>query len=333
MWKKVVVVLLIGGIFLPYGRSASGILADDAVTGETQDNQVADGLFYRTEEERIRDLLHVQSEMATRRNESILFMKKVNFGIPGGDNWLVEWSESYDKTLANLFVYSINDHVIKNSYNLGITYNMLSRTKFDIMKDIPGTHIGDGTSSVGDFNGDGLDEIFQYGFFGRGNTVLIYGYSVQENEVVYYCSIPFDIIDDENGPAPVEFMTYKGMDGFKVYYVMPSVAGGPDYVYAPAPDNWKWYFYTWDEVEWKYLRVEEIVDEPFLAAEPEEEATVPPPPPAAEAETIEEDIPVVETVAVTSSRPVFFMVIAAVLFTTGILLVIVVLWKRKKRFV
>jgi hypothetical protein len=48
-------------------------------------SHVSSGLAYPTEEERIRDLLHTQAERATKYNETVLSLNKVNFGIPGGD--------------------------------------------------------------------------------------------------------------------------------------------------------------------------------------------------------------------------------------------------------
>jgi hypothetical protein len=128
------------------------------------------------------------------------------------------------------------------------------------MKDIPGTHIGNGTSSIGDFNGDGLDEIFQYAFGGNGNFIAIIGYDAATDNTKDYCLIPLDIIDPENGPAPVEFMTYKGIDGFKAYFFEFTVAGGPTLPPDPAnPNNGKWIFYAWDAEKREYAEVEEIV--------------------------------------------------------------------------
>jgi hypothetical protein len=128
------------------------------------------------------------------------------------------------------------------------------------MGNIPGIHIGNGCSSIGDFNGDGLDEVFQYGFGGMGKFIFIIGYDAEADDVEYYCRIPFDLIDPENGPAPVEFMNYKGMYGFKVYYVELSAAGGPSYVPEPNLDNRKWFFYTWDGEKREYVEVEEVAE-------------------------------------------------------------------------
>jgi hypothetical protein len=217
MRKKATLALILGIIFLPW--AGSGVKADDTDNEITPDNQAPD-LVYQSEEERIKDLLYAREEWATKRNRSILSVKKINFGIPGGDNWLVEWSNPETERYTLLILYLMKDDVILKDYNLGLNYNKDRESvqgRFDIMKDIPGTHIGNGASSIGDFNGDGLDEVFQYVFGGMGKFIFIIGYDAATGDIENYCRIPFDIIDPENGPAPAEFMSYKGMEGFKVY--------------------------------------------------------------------------------------------------------------------
>jgi len=132
------------------------------------------------------------------------------------------------------------------------------------MQDIPGTRIGNSTSSFGDFNGDGIDEIFQYGFGGNARLVSILGYDAEKDDFVSYTFnswITFEIIDPHNGPAPVEFMTYNGMYGFKVFFYQLEVAGGPGWVPDPNPKNGKWIFYTWDAEKREYVEVGEVVEE------------------------------------------------------------------------
>ncbi|MCL2067310.1 MAG: hypothetical protein FWG99_07580 [Treponema sp.] len=130
------------------------------------------------------------------------------------------------------------------------------------MQDIPGTRIGNSTSFFGDFNGDGIDEIFEYGFYGAGKYISIYGYDTDKEDFDnLYCTIPFEIIDAHNGPAPVEFTTYRGMYGFKVFFFQYDVAGGSGYVSEPNPKNGKWIFYTWDAEKSEYVEVGEVVEE------------------------------------------------------------------------
>jgi len=102
--------------------------------------------------------------------------------------------------------------------------------------------------------------MFVYGFFGRGFFIIIRGYDATQDNFVLYCEIPFEIIDPKKGPAPVEFMTYNGMYGFKVYYSNPEVAGGLGWVPNPDPKNNTWRFYTWDAEQRKYVEIGEVIE-------------------------------------------------------------------------
>jgi hypothetical protein len=122
-----------------------------------------------------------------------------------------------------------NGNSIVQKYYLA-DFNFEHLSSFNIMQEIPGTRIGYGASSFGDYNGDGIDEIFRYGFGGNGYFISIRGYDAEKDGLVLYCSIPFEILDKDHGPAPVEFLTYNGVYGFKVYFSQPNVAGGPVYI-------------------------------------------------------------------------------------------------------
>jgi hypothetical protein len=156
-------------------------------------------------------------------------------------------------------VYVINGNKIEKDYYF-TSDNLEGRSTFDIMQDIPGTRIGSSTSSFGDFNGDGIDEMFSYAFGGNAKLIIIEGYDPEEDDFVAYCEVPFRIIDREHGPAPVEFMTYNGMYGFKVYFFELEVSGGPNWVSDQNPNNRKLIFYTWDADKREYVRVGEVED-------------------------------------------------------------------------
>jgi hypothetical protein len=266
MWKKTNIVMLLSIIFLSCSKDNSSVKNADIINEEKSKNQASTGLVYHTEEEKIKALLLSKDELAIElasKDEEITFIKKINFGIPAGDTWLTEWNH-LNRPFTRLLLYLIRDDIIIKYYNLGMNYNKeweRIQSQFDIMNGIPGTHIGNGTSSIGDFNGDGLDELFQYIFSGMGNFIFIQGYDKGKDDKILYCDIPFDLIDPKNGPAPVEFISYKGINGFKVYYLQLSVAEGPGYVPEPMPDNNKWFFYTWNVDRREYVRVEEIEEE------------------------------------------------------------------------
>jgi len=155
----------------------------------------------------------------------------------------------------DIFIYVINDDKIVERY-IGtvdglnfMDQNINEISEYDIMHDIPGTHIPNGVFSIGDFNRDGKDELFKYIYsYLVGYNIDIFHYDLQKKGFVF-CRIPYKIIDQKYGPAPVEFITYQGMLGFKVY-------------------NWeneyektgRWTFYTWDAEKKEYIEIGEIVD-------------------------------------------------------------------------
>jgi hypothetical protein len=210
-------------------------------------------LYVPVTEEQMRDFLYENDDRIKRNNREITFIKKANFGIPGGDNWIVRFNDCY------VFIYSIDGNKIISQYDLW-SYNMEDYSVFDIMQDIPGTHIGNSTSSIADFNNDGINERFSYSFSGRGNFISIIAYDENRDWFVSYCEIPFKILDKEYGPAPVEFLTYNGVYGFKVYFLALDVPGGPGYIREPIPNNNKWIFYTWDAGQREYVEVGEFTE-------------------------------------------------------------------------
>jgi hypothetical protein len=204
----------------------------------------------------------------------ITFIAKANFGIPGGDNWIVRLDKSWNTYF--IIIYAINGDRIVKKYSMH-SDNLEDHSVYDIMRDIPGMRIGDSTSSFGDFNDDGKDEIFSYAFGGRASLIEIYGYDTEKDNFVSYTHnswITFKLYDYEgvygkgkprdytvyDGPPPVEFMTYNGMYGFKVHFFGTNVSGGPGHVTKPNPKNNKWIFYIWDADKKEYVEVGEVVD-------------------------------------------------------------------------
>ena len=203
------------------------------------------------EKEAMKEYLYKNDESYKKYGYRIIFIEKINFGIPRGKNWIVRLNN------RGVIIYAINGELIEKRY-YSTSFNLDDESEFNIMQNIPGTRIDNSTSSFGDFNGDGIDEIFEYGFYGRGSFILIWGYDKAKDDYVDYCEIPFKIIDPKNGPAPVEFMTYRGMFGLKVYYSNNEVAGGIGWVSDPDSKNGKWIFYTWDAEQKKYIEIGEV---------------------------------------------------------------------------
>jgi len=205
------------------------------------------------EKEAMKEFLYKNDKYYKEYNKKIVYIEKANFGMHGGDNWIVRLNSE------TIYFYAINGNKIINKKYIP-SFNLEGISNFNIMQDIPGTRIDNSSSSFGDFNSDGKEEIFEYGFYGYRFEIHIWGYDEVKDDFVSYCEIPFKILDSEDGPAPVEFMTYKGMFGFKVFYSNIEVAGGPSWVPEPDPKNYTWRFYTWDAEQKKYIEIGELVE-------------------------------------------------------------------------
>jgi len=224
------------------------------------DEHINDDLIDAEEKEReaMKEFIYENDQFFQERDAEIDFLEKANFGIPGGDNWIVRLNSRH------IFIYVINGGRIEENY-----YGTVSGqhfvdqypeevSEYDIMRYIPGTHIPDGCVSFGDFNGDGIDELFRYLYVEElGHNIDIFHYEPQKKGFVF-CRIRFKIIDQEKGPAPVVFTTYRGMKGFKVYY--SNTEAGSEWVPDTDSKNDKWIFYSWNEDQRKYVEVGEIVE-------------------------------------------------------------------------
>jgi len=189
---------------------------------------------------------------------AILYIHRVNFGIPGGDNYIVIWRYesrgSYETIISNeMYVYSISDK-IENRYSIsaGIGSNAGA---YNIMKNIPGIHIKDAYSSFCDFNGDGKDELFSYGFTGMGFYIRFFGYDEENDKIKDYCDyVKFDIIDWDT--APLVFTLYKNRLGFKVYSTYYSEIPPVNLI----NDYYAWYFFAWNDDTKQYENLGEYLE-------------------------------------------------------------------------
>ena len=205
------------------------------------------------EREAMKEFIYTNDQYFQERDAEIVFIEKANFGIPGGDNWIVRLNSMH------ILIYVINEGRIEEDYygtvsgQYFVDQYMDDISEYDILRDIPGTHTPEGSVSFGDFNGDGIDELFRYLYVpDLGHNIDIFHYEPQKKGFGY-CRIRYKIIDPKNGPAPVKFMTYKGKYGFKVYYSNIEAAGGSGWVPEPDPKNDKWIFFSWDEKQRMYV--------------------------------------------------------------------------------
>jgi len=209
------------------------------------------------EREAMKDFIYENDPYFAETGAEIDFIEKANFGIPGGDNWIVRLNS------LHILIYVINDGGIEEDYygTIGgqhfVDQYPEEVSEYDIMRGIPGAHIPDGCISFGDFNGDGIDELFRYLYVEElGHNIDIFHYEPQKKGFDF-CRFRFKIIDQNEGPAPVVFTTYRGRKGFKVY---SNKGWDPNPDPAPDPKNDKWIFYSWNDKQRKYVEIGEIVE-------------------------------------------------------------------------
>jgi len=190
---------------------------------------------------------------------AILYIHRANFGIPGGDNYIVLWryeSKGWNETYVShdIYVYSISDK-IENRYSIDTGIGRKAGD-YNIMNNIPGIHIKDAYASFCDFNGDGKDELFSYSFYGMGYYIEFHGYDAEENKIKNYCDeVKFEIIDEDT--APLVFTRYKNKLGFKVYSTF----------YSKIPpvklinDYYAWYFFAWNDNTKQYENLGEYLED------------------------------------------------------------------------
>jgi hypothetical protein len=266
----------------------------------------------------------------------LTLLRRINMGMHGGDNWLVEWTSNSTREARSsiLFMYVINDGSIIRDVDIGPNFDVSEETDFDIMKDIPGTRIGEGSCVVYDYNNDGFDEIFNYGFWASMYLIRITGYDLEKKNITSYADIPFQIIDRERGPAPVEFVTYKGMKGFKVYYFVGEVGGGPGWVPNPDKRNGKWIFYAWDDGRRKFVEIEEFMEDweksyiepsqPILAEQSTDEVKL------VEDRGVQEEAASTPADSGKSTKSIFYIVIIAAIAVLAAAIVFIIVKRKKK---
>jgi hypothetical protein len=189
----------------------------------------------------------VRELLAKERGGEILYLSKINLGISGGDTWIAdrsnEWAYIYfidndkkvsvvkrgDRTFADPSEIMCIDPNTQSMVNL----------EFDIMRDIPGTRIGNKVATIGDFNGDGMDEIFD--FYNTESLCTISGYNSDKETMESYFGYHYDIRDPK-GPSPVEFINNQGIYSIKVNW------------WDSREKQYVWVFFAWDEESRKYVQ-------------------------------------------------------------------------------
>jgi hypothetical protein len=126
-----------------------------------------------------------------------------------------------------------------------------------IMKNIPGYKLENSLVAVGDYNNDGNNEILGYLFGGSSFYFCIDGLDEVKNELINYCTIEFFIRPSPEF-SPVEFIKYKGIDGFKILRPLDYLGRELPKFDVPNYPGCGWIFYHWDGDTRKFIEFEEV---------------------------------------------------------------------------
>jgi len=203
--------------------------------------------------EDILNILYTEENYLRGRYTEILFLQKVNFGVPDGNNYIVQWKSRREGTYdtITLILYSISNK-IERRYFLGGGLDFTNNFQ-RLMENIPGIHITTALASIYDFNNDGLDELLNFGFYGMGRFLEIMGYDIEKDEIVYFTNnIEFHLSE-----TPLEFINFKNMDGFKIltYYdhMIPAI--------NIIDSNYAWYFFSWNNDRKQFENISEYLSD------------------------------------------------------------------------
>jgi hypothetical protein len=187
--------------------------------------------------------------LSKERDGDILYLSRINLGISGGDNWIANWSDGWTR------IFIINDNKdVKEAGGIGtveisdirylISRNTYNDLEYDIMQGIPGTRLGSKAANFGDYDNDGIDEIFYINPYNESRC-SIWKYDSDKEELVIYFSYRFDLISSGK-PSPVTFANYQGKDGILVHNR------------NHLAEQYVWYFFVWSEENRKYEKLMEI---------------------------------------------------------------------------
>jgi len=196
------------------------------------------GLLFSLDIDEARELLMKE------KGGDILFLTKINLGIPGGENWIANRKDSWT------YIYTISSKK-EVKYIKSISFSEKSKVQvynyvdleYDILGGVPGTKLGSKAAKFGDFNDDGKDEIFSLGV-GEYSRCVIEGYDNERD--IYFLLNDIFAISSQKSPPPVVFTNYQGTDGIAIQY--------RDHM----ENRYVWCFFAWNEEIKEYEEIKEI---------------------------------------------------------------------------
>jgi len=279
----------------------------------------------------------VMELLAAEKGGNIEFLTKINLGIPGGENWIALREKSTDggqtiKGWIYIYIYLIDSEknvkrIDSNSIPKQSTIKDRHNNplEFDVMENIPGTQIGNYAAAFGDYNGDGIDEIFIF-IPWNDDYCVIEGYNSDKGKIETLLNCRYDISSIQ-GPPPVEFTNYQGIDGIKIIFW--------DYLDSLGVEGrYAWIFVAWDEGSKKYVGLadsenEEIYNSKFTPISPKADNEKDIDLPKVESIAIEEEVTAV--LPEENNRNIRFTIIIGIISGIILLAVIAFIVIKKKR--
>jgi hypothetical protein len=181
---------------------------------------------------------------------------EADLGIISDHTWIVEWSDKeLPKGNGYIMVYPERNNEIINKYGPLHGASVFENYSFDLVKKIPGKLINEGFF-IGDYTGEHKNELLSFAETGMGAFLIISGYEKENDKFADYCKIPYALVDEKTGPAPVVFTKYKGQSGLKITVYLE------EYIPVHPPkhkiNNYLAnYFFVWDQNTRRFEEYEE----------------------------------------------------------------------------
>jgi hypothetical protein len=115
--------------------------------------------------------------------------------------------------------------------------------EYNILDKIPGTQFWNKAVKIGDFNGDGYDEILSINPY--QSQCLINEYNREKGEMVFTLSYTF-AIPGPQAPPPIIFTSYEETNCIAVH------------TRDHRAERYVWGLFTWNQENQKYTRIKEI---------------------------------------------------------------------------
>jgi hypothetical protein len=200
------------------------------------------GMGFADDYDEVKELLTLPQDDPT----GIWYLSRINISIPGGENWI---ANSYRYT----YIYTVDSEKnVKLITSMSITIDLAEvrywdfnlgdyvDLEYDILEYVPGTQFGSKAVKIGDFNGDGIDEIFYIGPNNEGGLSFgIMGYDNEKGKIEFYIYSRLNMTS--SNASPVGFYNYRGRDGLMIH------------VWDYMQERYFWDFCVWDAESRKYI--------------------------------------------------------------------------------